>query len=194
MDTDFIDGISEEFATAIYTEMKLSLFDDIEPKTAIWLLQQFTRKTYSLDETMMMEGEVGNELFILLSGEAAIKVGGDTVHKFKKGAIIGESGLAKKTVRRTATVLAGSSKIQVLVLTREKLDDIKIAMPLIYAEICRNIADMTIEKLGFANDTIQRKIEETTVAKRKTVEATRELEHRNWLSRLAATLGFSQGQ
>ena len=192
MDSDFIDGISEEFAKAIYIEMQLSLFDDIDPKTAIWLLQQCTRKTFSLDDTIMMEGEEGKDLVLLLSGEAVIKVGGATVYKFEKGAIIGESGVAKKTFRRNATVLAGSSKGQVLVITQEKLSDIRIEMPEVFTEIYMNLLNMAIEKLGFANDTIQQKIEAGAEKDSENLELTRELEHKNWLRRLAVTLGFSQ--
>lgn len=139
-----------------------------------------------------MEGEEGKDLVLLLSGEAVIKVGGATVYKFEKGAIIGESGVAKKTFRRNATVLAGSSKVQVLVITQEKLSDIRIEMPEVFTEIYMNLLNMAIEKLGFANDTIQQKIEAGAEKDSENLELTRELEHKNWLRRLAVTLGFSQ--
>ena len=61
---------------------------------------------FAADETLMTEGEFGYALFVIQSGSADIKHGGETIASAGPGDVVGE--IAVLAGRRTASVVATS--------------------------------------------------------------------------------------
>lgn len=172
--------------------MKSPLFDGIAPETQERILSFFTEKTFHFDDVLMKAGEAGNEMFIIKTGEAVVKVNNSVVHKFTPGAVIGEVCLVQENARRTATVIAASGKLETLVIDRDKFNELRTAMPVLIQQVIWNIAKMLGDKLRFANEEIATRQGVIRALREDQRETTRELNQRSWLQRLAATLSFGR--
>lgn len=172
--------------------MNSPLFDGIAPETQERILSFFTKKTFQCDDTLMQAGEPGNEMFLIKSGEAVVKVNGSIVHKFTPGAVIGEVCLVQENAKRTATVIAASSRLETLVIDRAKFNELRTSMPVLIQQVIWNIAKMLGDKLRFANEEIASRQGVIRALRSENMETTRELNQRSWLQRLAASLSFGR--
>jgi CRP-like cAMP-binding protein len=84
-------------------------------------------------ETLMREGDIGSEFFILVQGSARVTRRGRKLADLEGGGWVGEIALISN-VRRTATVVA-TSPLQTLVLTRTGFSDLIRDVPSIGTKV-----------------------------------------------------------
>jgi CRP-like cAMP-binding protein len=91
-----------------------------------------------------MEGEAGNEVFILLQGEATILrsdgAAGKVINTEKAGGLIGEMAILAPAPR-SATVRAGANGTRVLRLDGNAFREALNVHPAIASEVIRTLAD-----------------------------------------------------
>lgn len=105
------------------------------------LLGAGTVMTCRKDETVIRAGDVGNEIFVLLSGAVEVRGGKNAdqvIATLDKGEIFGEVAFLSE-VKRTATVVA-LSDIEVLILTQDYLRKILETMPEIAGKLMFNLS------------------------------------------------------
>ena len=69
-------------------------------------------------KVLAREGEIGNEFFVILDGEAVVEREGREVNRLSSGDFFGEIALIWESARRTATVTA-AGHVRLFVLTRQ---------------------------------------------------------------------------
>jgi CRP-like cAMP-binding protein len=69
-------------------------------------------------DTLMSEGDMGHEFFVIIDGEVGVVIDGETVAKLSGGAYVGETALLDPGPR-TATVTALRDTSAVLLASRE---------------------------------------------------------------------------
>jgi len=172
--------------------MTSPLFEGIADETKERILSFFTKCEFRLDDVVMEAGEPGNEMFIIVSGEAVVKVNNSVVHKFSPGAVIGEVCLVQKNSKRTATIIVASAKLETLVINQAQFDELRAAFPVLIQQVIWNIAMMLGDKLRFANEEISMRQGVIRALREDQRETTRELSQRTWLQRFAAALSFGR--
>ena len=101
-------------------------------------------------ETLFRQGDDGDSMFILLSGEIEINVEGiGTVHVMKAGEILGEIGLVKKVPRTASAVIKEDCVL--LQLYSETLHEVVKKQPRIGYIIMRNVARILADRLSQSN-------------------------------------------
>jgi CRP-like cAMP-binding protein len=106
-------------------------------------------------EALIRRGELGNEMFILLSGAVEVRAGdetGRTVARFDRGDIFGEVAFLSE-VERSATVVA-MSDIQVLVVTQSMLRKLIKTMPEIACKVQFNLSLILCARLAKSTGTL----------------------------------------
>ena len=111
--------------------------------------------TCSADEALICQGELGNEMFILLSGAIEVRAGdekGRPIAQFNCGDIFGEVAFLSE-VKRSATVVA-LSDIKVLVVTQSMLRKLMKTMPEIACKVQFNLSLVLCERLAISTGTL----------------------------------------
>jgi CRP-like cAMP-binding protein len=106
-------------------------------------------------EALIKQGELGNEMFILLSGAVEVRAGdenGRPIARFDRGDIFGEVAFLSE-VERSATVVA-LSYIQVLVLTQKLLLKLMKTMPEIACKMQFALSLILCERLAKSTGTL----------------------------------------
>ena len=106
-------------------------------------------------EALIRRGELGNEMFILLSGAVEVRAGdetGRTVARFDRGDIFGEVAFLSE-VERSATVVA-MSDIQALVVTQGMLRKLIKSMPEIACKVQFNLSLILCARLAKSTGTL----------------------------------------
>ncbi len=106
-------------------------------------------------EALIRQGDMGNEMFILLSGAVEVRAGdekGRPVARFDRGDTFGEVAFLSE-VERTATVVA-LSDIQVLVVTQSMLKKLIDTMPEIACKVQFNLSLILCERLAKSTGTL----------------------------------------
>lgn len=183
--------ISEKICRSLVQTLKIPLFRGVNYETAVEIISYFEKKQYQLNDTIVRYGDPGDEMFIIVSGEAAVKVSGITVHTFGPGDIIGEVCLINEKSKRTATILSASSKLILLSINRFGYDEIRRNMPLIIETLTKNIGIMISEKLEMANNVITTKQNEIQ-AERESSKELLSIKEGSILTRLKAILNFGK--
>lgn len=98
--TPWGDEDSEAFVTQVETELERELSRSIMRESA-----RSKPRRLDVDDTLVQQGEEGNELYLLLDGVLAAEVDGETVAELGPGAIIGERAILEGG-KRTATLRA----------------------------------------------------------------------------------------
>jgi hypothetical protein len=96
--TPWGDEESEAFVTHAESALERELSSEIMQSGA-----KLERKTLDIDETLVEQGEEGNELFLLVDGVLVAEVDGEEVAEIGPGAILGERALLEGG-KRTATL------------------------------------------------------------------------------------------
>lgn len=103
-------------------------------------------KQFKKGQEICVEGEIGNEMFILLEGELSVFVGGNKVAEIKeKGSIIGEIAVllgysTKKYEKRTATVKAKSDS-KVVVIQGQNLEPVIKKDPNLIIHVVKTLSE-----------------------------------------------------
>ncbi|KAJ3070696.1 hypothetical protein HDU98_006297 [Podochytrium sp. JEL0797] len=149
--------------------MRFTLFAsfprDIMEKVCLSAYEMTRRK----GQTIITKGEEGAEIFFILSGVVSIFVEDKELSSLQMPVFFGELGVLFK-FKRTATVIA-KTDVAMVVVTRQKLDEILATAPLVQAEVEKFSANKEIwwlkqqyasgqEKFGseFANDIARKNI------------------------------------
>ena len=113
--TPWGDEDSEVFVTQAESALERQVSRDLMREG-----QAAKRRTLDVDETLVEQGEAGEELFLLLDGVLTAEVDGEEVAEIGPGAILGEGALVEGG-RRTATLTA-RTKCRVAVIPAEAVD------------------------------------------------------------------------
>ena len=90
-------------------------------------------------KTLIQEGRLGSEFFILIEGTASVSKGGSKLRDLAAGDWIGEIALISD-VPRTATVVA-TSAIRALVMTRGSFSQLMTDSPSIAAKVMAGLGE-----------------------------------------------------
>lgn len=88
--------------------------------------------------TLMREGQAGRECFVLLEGEADVKIRGKRIAHLEPGDIVGEMALLEQEPR-IATVVT-STPVRALVLTAKSFNAMLDAAPAVARRVMRTLA------------------------------------------------------
>jgi len=103
------------------------------------------------DRTLVKEGDIGESLYYIISGEMEIKKealdGRQAVlARFKKGATVGEMAIIETKSTRSATAIT-TKETELLVLTRSRFNELAESNSNIALKITQNIANMISARL-----------------------------------------------
>jgi serine/threonine protein phosphatase PrpC/CRP-like cAMP-binding protein len=120
--------------------------------TAEWvrLVSYCDTRVYADGSTLFGEGEVGDGLYGVLSGEVEVRRGGKTIQVFGPGTHMGELSLVEETPRLANAVSKGSS--EVLFLPRRTFDVLVRQSPQMSAKLLRNLVRALARRLRSTND------------------------------------------
>jgi len=106
-------------------------------------------------ETIITQGELGNEMFVILSGEVEVRAGGVAgrpIANFGRGDIFGEVAYVTE-VERSATVVA-LTDIEILVVTQAMLKKMMKTMPEAACQVLFNLSLILCERLSHSTETL----------------------------------------
>jgi hypothetical protein len=106
---------SEPFVTEVETALERQLSTTIMKSGA-----RSKPRRLSVDETLVEQGDEGDELYLLLDGVLAVEIDGETVAEIGPGAVVGERSVVEG-VPRTATLRA-VTPAKIVAVAAEELD------------------------------------------------------------------------
>jgi hypothetical protein len=106
---------SEPFVTQVETALERQLSETIMKSGA-----RSKPRRLNVDETLVEQGDEGDELYLLLDGVLAAEVDGETVAEIGPGAVVGERSVVEG-VPRTATLRAVTAA-RIVAVPAEELD------------------------------------------------------------------------
>ena len=126
-------------------EMKMSKLDELvtvlEPIKTIELFQKPpSPKTFSTGEVIFTEGERGNLIYGIISGEVEILVNGKIIETIQKGDVFGEGALVHLDHRRDSTAIAKTDSLLAF-LTREDFMFAVQETPMFALEVIKSYSD-----------------------------------------------------
>ena len=137
-------------AKAIEILKKIPVFQGLADEEYLRVMAMCTSISIKENCKIFDQGDDGDSLYILLSGEVDINVEGvGSVHVMRAGEILGEIGLVKK-VSRTASATTKSACIM-LQLYSETLHNVVKKYPRIGYVIMRNVARILANRLSESN-------------------------------------------
>ncbi len=107
----------------------------------------------SAGQEIIREGEVGNELYVVLSGEVIVLKDQHTIATLRAGAHVGEMGLIDNAPR-SATVRA-KTDVNLLVMRREEFFTLIRAEPLIAAKLLWSFLQVLSSRLRDTNEQLR---------------------------------------
>jgi hypothetical protein len=119
------------------------LFASLEPVALEDLAESSTDTRYAPGEALCIEGEAGDEVFVLMDGDAAVVAGtsreGEVLRVEHAGSVIGEMAVLESTLR-SASVFAGAEGARVLRLNGAAFHAILDADPAVADGVIRTLA------------------------------------------------------
>jgi Cyclic nucleotide-binding domain len=121
----------------------VQMFDALEPEDLALLAKESRESWFGPDEVLFREGEMGDEVFVLLSGEVSVLRRDDTVDRVVAvegpGSVIGELAVLDPAPRN-ATVIAGFAGAQTMRLCGSSFRRAMSASPAVSEVIIRMLA------------------------------------------------------
>jgi CRP/FNR family cyclic AMP-dependent transcriptional regulator len=109
------------------------LFADLD-ETSLQAVAVLAREqTHKAGDVLMLEGEPGDEFYVIVEGTIRIERGDRTIRSMTPGGFLGEIALFERRPR-TATATA-ESDVQLLVLRQHEFDRLLDTMPAVYRRI-----------------------------------------------------------
>jgi CRP-like cAMP-binding protein len=122
---------------------KVELFANVAPRRLKLLALASSRVMFAPGQDLCVEGEEGYEAFILVSGEADVKIktpsGEATVARLKRNDIVGEMAILRD-MPRTATVTAVSD-VKTLRIGKQDFLNLLKEFPEVTVEVMRSLAE-----------------------------------------------------
>lgn len=103
------------------------LFADLDERSLQAVAVLAREQTHKAGDVLMIEGEPGDELYVIVEGTIRIEHGDRTVRSMTPGGFLGEIALVERRPR-TATATA-ESDVTVLVLRQHEFDRLLQTMP-----------------------------------------------------------------
>ncbi|MCS6924906.1 MAG: MMPL family transporter [Candidatus Binatia bacterium] len=129
----------------------IPLFEGLRPIQAKIVTLMGRLKTFARGQRIIRQGEVGQEMYVLISGTAEVLINGRYVRTLKRGDVFGEMGLIRRH-ERTADVVAGED-VEVIAVDERFLSRMQRRYPRIGAKIFLNIAKILSDRLQEAQRT-----------------------------------------
>ena len=140
---------------------KLNLWCQFQASLAAWFFASFAElkicsapplpkyRHYSRGETIILEGDIGEEVFILTNGAASVQVRGSTVGQINEDEVFGALGALTNRGKRTATVVA-TEPSDCMVFERDEFRDLLRGNPQLMEKLFVDMA----RALNDANDSM----------------------------------------
>jgi CRP-like cAMP-binding protein len=112
-------------------------FADLPKKELDLIALQTDQIDVQEGKVLAREGDLGNEFFVIESGNADVTRDGERLNQLGEGDFFGELALLDED-RRTATVTA-TSPMELIVMTRSNFRALDRAMPDVHASVCAKI-------------------------------------------------------
>jgi CRP-like cAMP-binding protein len=109
------------------------LFADLDDRSLQAVAVLAREQTHRAGEVLMLEGEPGDEFYVLVDGTVRIERGGRTIRSLAPGGFLGEIALVERRPR-TATATAVSD-VTVLALRQHELDRLLETMPAVHRRV-----------------------------------------------------------
>ena len=137
-------------AKAVKILKKIPVFQGLKDEEYHRVMAMCSSTVAKEGEEIFLQGDDGNSMYILLSGEIDIEVTGvGIVHVMKAGEILGEIGLVKQ-IARTAGATAKTNCV-LLQLYSEILHEVVKKHPKVGYIIMRNVARILADRLSESN-------------------------------------------
>jgi hypothetical protein len=127
----------------------IGLFEGLRPSQAKIVTLMGELQTFPHGEAIVRQGDLGNEMFVLIDGKAEVRVTVNghsrVVRELSRGDVFGEMGLIRHH-KRTADVIAAED-VEVLVVNERFLTRMQRRYPRIGAKIFLNVAKILSDRL-----------------------------------------------
>ena len=141
---------------------KISLFRHLTYKEQTAVLSLATTRSFAPGEEIVVEGEQGDELFVVTSGKVAIENAGVEIAELRAGGHFGEMGLIDNAPR-SATVRATEST-QVMVISRPDLMNLMRRESILAVKLLWSFVQVLSDRLRLANSELSEARQELAVA------------------------------
>jgi hypothetical protein len=122
---------------------RVAMFSDVDPEDLEKIAQVAVERCYEANEFIYHEGDVGNEVLVIASGEVEIRHGRDQIRCYGAGELVGELAFLRRATR-SADVVAGDDGVRGLVLGASELQGILEERP----EVAMAMLATLAERLG----------------------------------------------
>ncbi len=116
-------------------------------------------------DIIFKEGDIGNEIFLILNGSAVVKRGNIELAHLRKGDLFGEMVLLKDNVRRADTL--ADNYCDILIVDYQTIFGLYQSNAKTFALLILNLARMMATRLHKAGSTIEKLIIENAEFKKK---------------------------
>jgi hypothetical protein len=131
---------------------KIPLFSELDYKEISKIVDLMNFRKILINNNVVVEGEVGNELFVILKGTANVVLKNNIIANLVTGNYFGEISLIDSE-RRSATVVA-TSDIDVLILDRQNLNLLLINESQLSVKILWRLAQTLAARMRLANQQV----------------------------------------
>lgn len=122
---------NKDFAQTMNFLTQVPLFKRLPKDNHPMLAQACISVEFKAGETIIKQGDMGNEFFVIKQGEAKVEVNGNKVATLKNGDYFGENALLRDEPR-TASITA-EVPLQTFKITREKFQELGLNEKLVFA-------------------------------------------------------------
>lgn len=137
----------------INTIKSCPLFFELYDEEIESIVEKCNVMSLSEGESVFLENDEGNEIFLILNGEALVKKGNTTLVTLSKGDLFGEMVLLDERTR-TADVVAGTYT-DVLVIDFDAIFGIFSIRPKIFSILMLNLCRLLAKRLKNSSTTIR---------------------------------------
>lgn len=123
----------------------IPLFEGLRPIQAKIVTLMGQLKTFARGQRIIRQGEVGNEMYVLINGAADVYINAVYIRTLRRGDVFGEMGLIRHH-ERTADVVA-TEDVEVIAVNERFLSRMQRRYPRIGAKIFLNIAKILSDRL-----------------------------------------------
>ncbi len=159
-------ALARQYEETLAFLQKVPLFSRLPPADQPMVGLALVSKVYEAGESVIREGDQGDEFFIIYSGEAVVLKGTQELCKLKPGDYFGEGSLLEDTPRNASIKVAENAKhsLKTLSITREKFEELGVRERLRFPRrraVAADSDDREAEKVGEEGDKIVKSTEKT---------------------------------
>ncbi len=154
--------------------MQCELLQDVPSDDLRLILSFFQQRRIFRGQTFIHKGEPGEEMFIIHSGRAVVKIAQKNICTLSKGDIIGEVCLTQPGSARTADLLSETDLV-LYGITSDVMDRIARSYPQTVGILWKNIARIEGRRLRNTNDRLEDVTRELAEVKKEKSELEEQL-------------------